>query len=735
MRRPTALAALAPLVTLLLAPAAAAAPAAGAAAAAPLEVRVTGVDVSQRPRIGLVVTVPGAAPAVPDVHADGADGQVWVRPLSPADLAVVVVPDPAATNWPSQRLALIRFLLALPVEARAEVADGLSPAAQPRRDLLAAVQRAAELGPGPGRPAYDRLLEALDALPADRQSRRVVVLASRDDLPADPAFRRYLQGRLAASGTALYLLDLSPGGLPALAELAAGSGGRALTGRGRVPPEVLRPAVRDLASQYRLTFDRRLPLPGTDRLLVTVAGRSRIVPVVVPASDPVPPAGPPPMLQGRPDLGLEAYLPLVAGLLVVVGVGYGVGMLLASRRSPRNRVRVPVPTDDLFFVFVLPCLNEERVIRASLDRLAAIPSDNHAALVIDDGSDDGTAELVGRIAGERVWLLRRTAPNARQGKGEALNAAVRHLLESGRLAGRDPDQVIIAVVDADGRLDPHALTAVSPFFADPAVGGVQIGVRINNRTTSLLARLQDMEFLIYTDVFQRGRRHLGSVGMGGNGQFMRLSALLSLMGSTAEGPWTRSLTEDLDLGIRLLNLGWRNEFCRHAAVHQQGVTELRRLVRQRSRWFQGHLQSWRLVPSVLASAPRLAAPDLVYHLTSPALLLIGSLLTMSFLLSMVAAGGALLGGLHVFGWWVLTTYTLSFGPALTYTGLYWWQERANGLRLYRAVGLAHLYVGYGLVWAAAGWWGLIRQLRGRTGWAKTERLVEAPPVTVSGGPT
>ncbi len=50
----------------------------------------------------------------------------------------------------------------------------------------------------------------------------------------------------------------------------------------------------------------------------------------------------------------------------------------------------------------------------------------------------------------------------------------------------------------------------------------------------MLARMQDMEFVIYTEVFQRGRRHLGSVGLGGNGQFMRLSAMLSL--GPARGP-------------------------------------------------------------------------------------------------------------------------------------------------------------------------------------------------------
>ena len=248
---------------------------------------------------------------------------------------------------------------------------------------------------------------------------------------------------------------------------------------------------------------------------------------------------------------------------------------------------------------MMPCLNEEKVILNSLHRLLSIPGDDFGVLVIDDGSDDRTVEVLSDVLGERVWLLSRKPPQARQGKGEALNAGIRYLLDSGRLADRDPDNVVVVVVDADGQLDPQSIEQVRPYFADPVVGAVQIGVRINNREQSRLARMQDMEFVVYTEVFQRGRRHLGSVGLGGNGQFMRLSAMMSL----GPSPWTRSLTEDLDLGVRLIAAGWRNEYCPSVAVHQQGVVELRRLIRQRTRWFQGHLQSWKLIPLVLRRVP------------------------------------------------------------------------------------------------------------------------------------
>jgi cellulose synthase/poly-beta-1,6-N-acetylglucosamine synthase-like glycosyltransferase len=571
-----------------------------------------------------------------------------------------------------------------------------------------------------------------------------------EDESLSPSAADLLGHRLAASGTALYVLDVSPHGSSALASLASDSGGFVARLGAYPATSALDTAfaqiLDDLGNQYYLTFYCPMPLPGRADVVVHAAGGSLVGTVTLPASNPVAPALPVPA-RPRPP-GVRWDLPLVgsAMLLVILALLYGFAMLVASRREPRRPpspmtrnttrpsaplqpscagvldMRAPPPRDDLFFVFLLPCLNEEKVILASLQRLLSIPG-CHLVVVIDDGSDDATAAVVSSVVDERVWLVQRTAPDARQGKGEALNAAVREVTSDRRLAGRDPDRVVAVVVDADGRLDPHAVEMVSPYFDDPMVGAVQIGVRINNRHRSWLARMQDMEFVIYTEVFQRGRRHLGSVGLGGNGQFMRLSALLTL----GPAPWTRSLTDDLDLGIRFLTAGWRNEYCSTAAVHQQGVVQLRRLIRQRSRWFQGHLQSWKLIPEVLRSAPRRARTDLLYHLSSPALLLIGSLLSMSFLLSLADSTMAAAEGRDPFGWWVVSSYLLTFGPALAFSYVYWTRERDNGMPLIRAGALAHLYVGYGLIWYASGWWAVGRTLRGRTGWAKTDRVAEAAP--------
>ncbi|MBP2402329.1 Poly-beta-1,6-N-acetyl-D-glucosamine synthase [Streptomyces netropsis] len=404
--------------------------------------------------------------------------------------------------------------------------------------------------------------------------------------------------------------------------------------------------------------------------------------------------------------------------IIVMAGGYNTTLFVLSRRRIRRKRG---PREERFYIFLLACLNEETVLAESLARITALPAGKFIALVIDDASDDGTAAIARAADPERVHLLQRHLPDARKGKGAALNNGIRHLRESGILDGHDPRDVIVCVVDADGRLDQHVVQSVDPFFDNPRTGGTQIGVRMYNRDKGLLARLQDMEFVIYGDIFQKARRYIGSVGMGGNGQFMRLAALDSLMGEDGSGPWSDSLTEDLDLGVRLIAHGWTNQHCTAAAVSQQAVLDVRRLVRQRSRWFQGHLQSAGLVPTILRDIPTRPALDLLYHLSSPVLILLTSLLPLSFL---VATAGTVVGSVQaghplISPMWILGPYVLSFTAAYAYGFVYHRRERDLGLL--RAILLSHVFIFYGYIWFAAGWMGLWRMLTGKQTWLKTAR--------------
>jgi 1,2-diacylglycerol 3-beta-glucosyltransferase len=405
---------------------------------------------------------------------------------------------------------------------------------------------------------------------------------------------------------------------------------------------------------------------------------------------------------------------LAASAAVICSLTYALGMYLETGVVPLRLHRSG--TDTLFFVFLVPCLDEEEVLAGTLDRLIALPLHEFLVLVIDDGSTDATADIARAHPDPRVRVLQRTLPDARRGKGAALNAAVDHLVTA-ELADRDPDRVVIGLLDADGRLDPHTLEAVVPYFADPRVGGVQIGVRIGNRQQGLLTRLQDMEFVTYTSIFQVAHNRLGIAGLGGNGQFTRLAALTSL----GPAPWSDVLTEDLDLGVRLQLAGWWTLHCPLVAVHQQGLTSLRRLVRQRSRWFQGNLQAWRLVPQVLRYSSGRAAAETLHTILMPVLILVSSLMVLSLAASVVGVATSPLARAQVLQWPVLLSwYLLTFLPGVLFAHVY--RRRGDRISRLGVVLFGHAFVLYGLLWMAAGWWAVLRVLQGRRSWLKTERL-------------
>ncbi len=81
-------------------------------------------------------------------------------------------------------------------------------------------------------------------------------------------------------------------------------------------------------------------------------------------------------------------------------------------------------------LIIIPTYNERENIEAMIDRVLGLPG-GYELFVIDDGSPDGTAELVrARVAAAqgRLHLLERSG---KQGLGTAYLTGFRHALEQG----------------------------------------------------------------------------------------------------------------------------------------------------------------------------------------------------------------------------------------------------------------------------------------------------------------
>jgi glycosyltransferase involved in cell wall biosynthesis len=96
--------------------------------------------------------------------------------------------------------------------------------------------------------------------------------------------------------------------------------------------------------------------------------------------------------------------------------------------------------------FIVPAYNEAPTIEAVLDRIEELEFDRQV-IVVDDGSVDGTGDIVERWSDGRdgVLLIRQ----ANRGKGAAIRAAIPHL-----------DADIAVIQDADMEYDPVDVPAL-----------------------------------------------------------------------------------------------------------------------------------------------------------------------------------------------------------------------------------------------------------------------------------
>jgi cellulose synthase/poly-beta-1,6-N-acetylglucosamine synthase-like glycosyltransferase len=216
------------------------------------------------------------------------------------------------------------------------------------------------------------------------------------------------------------------------------------------------------------------------------------------------------------------------------------------------------------------------------------------------------------------------------------------------------------------------------------------------------------------------RNSLGTVGLGGNGQFVRLSAL-NLLG---DSPWSSCLVEDLELGLRLHLAGVRIRYTSRASVTQQGLVDTRRLLRQRTRWAQGNLQCIRYVPKLykMPAISNAALVEMLYYLLAPWFNAIGTVVMAAvagYSLWHIASDGPTSELLATVGVWLAAMVA----PFLTWGVLHRLQLRDEKLSRCLLAGLC--YPGFLLLGLLGTYRAIGRHAAGRNAWAKTERLAEA----------
>jgi cellulose synthase/poly-beta-1,6-N-acetylglucosamine synthase-like glycosyltransferase/peptidoglycan/xylan/chitin deacetylase (PgdA/CDA1 family) len=257
---------------------------------------------------------------------------------------------------------------------------------------------------------------------------------------------------------------------------------------------------------------------------------------------------------------------ILAGLRMVVQLWCAQLHLRGLRRQDRQPLRYAGHVS-----VIVPAYNESANIAAAVRSLVGGDYPWIEVIVVDDGSTDGTADIVRRLRLPGVHVIRQT--NA--GKPAALNNGIAH-------AQGD----VLVLVDGDTVFEPDAVGRLVQPLLDPWVGAVSGNTKVANRR-GLLGRWQHLEYVIGFNLDRRMfdvARCMTTVP-GAIGAFRR-AAILDVGGLSAE-----TLAEDTDFTMAVMRAGWGVVYAPDAVAWTEAPASLRQLWRQRYRWCYGTMQA------------------------------------------------------------------------------------------------------------------------------------------------
>lgn len=245
----------------------------------------------------------------------------------------------------------------------------------------------------------------------------------------------------------------------------------------------------------------------------------------------------------------------------------------------RNREHDEVPgfSDDGALPSVtvmIPCWNEEKTVEKTIESLLELhyPKEKLTVMMIDDGSTDGTWQVVQRFANHpQVRLLQKKNEGS---KFSALNFGLTHVTTE-----------IVGCLDADSRVDTEALRNSTRWFSRGDVHAVIPSMVIDSPKT-LMQYMQKVEYELATYV-RHALALLDSMYIApGPFTLFRREVFEQL------GPYKEAHhTEDLEIALRMQIAGMRLVHAEDSLVYTHGPRAWPALLKQRIRWTYGFIKN------------------------------------------------------------------------------------------------------------------------------------------------
>lgn len=243
--------------------------------------------------------------------------------------------------------------------------------------------------------------------------------------------------------------------------------------------------------------------------------------------------------------------------------------IVHKRRAARREHSTWLPPS---VTAIVPAYNEATVVTKTIRSLLASKYKNLKIIIVDDGSSDGTADVVRQAFGKNPHVEVVTKANG--GKWSALNTGL-------ALANDE----IVVMLDADTIFEPDAIGLLVRHFEDPTVGAVCGHAVVGNRI-NMLTRFQALEYATNQNLDRRALELVNGITVvpGAIGAWRRV-ALQNIGGYEAD-----TLAEDSEATVRLVRAGWRVVCEPNAVARTEAPETVGQFMKQRLRWMFGTFQ-------------------------------------------------------------------------------------------------------------------------------------------------
>lgn len=257
---------------------------------------------------------------------------------------------------------------------------------------------------------------------------------------------------------------------------------------------------------------------------------------------------------------------------------------LKSQNAPLVSIHVPAYKE------------EPHVLEETLRSLSQLKYPNYEVLVIINNTPEEyywkPIEKLCEELGDKFIFMNITCTGFKAG---ALNAA---------LERTSKDAEIVAVIDADYKVESPWLVDLVPLFDDPKVAIVQAPQDHRDGKESIMKAAMNAEYAGFFDIGMVDRNEENAIVVHGTMVMVRLSAMMEV------GGWgTDTIVEDSELGLRLFEAGYIAHYTNRRYGYGLLPDTLEAFKTQRHRWAYGAIQilkkHWReFKPSANRLTPR-----------------------------------------------------------------------------------------------------------------------------------